>query len=47
MPEISAFIDSLESDSAPRLSPTGVIALMLADAALRAVKEGKSIVIDE
>ncbi|CDZ67749.1 Inositol 2-dehydrogenase [Neorhizobium galegae bv. orientalis] len=46
--EISAFIDSLETGSAPSPSAEdGVIALMLADAALRAVKEGKSIVIDE
>ncbi|WP_105435209.1 inositol 2-dehydrogenase [Neorhizobium tomejilense] len=46
--EISAFIDSLESGSAPSPSAEdGVIALMLADAAVRAVKEGKSIVIDE
>lgn len=46
--EISAFIDSLESGSEPSPSAEdGVIALALADAALRAVKEGKSIVIGQ
>lgn len=44
--EISAFIDSLEKGT--RLSPSaedGVIALALADAALRSVSEGKAVVV--
>jgi myo-inositol 2-dehydrogenase/D-chiro-inositol 1-dehydrogenase len=42
--EISAFIDSLENGSAPSPSAEdGVIALALADAALRAAAEGKAV----
>lgn len=45
--EISAFIDSMETGTAPSPSAQdGVIALQLADAALRAATEGKAIKVD-
>ncbi|WP_345900709.1 Gfo/Idh/MocA family protein, partial [Martelella sp. UBA3392] len=44
--EISAFIDSIENDTAPSPSiADGLMALALADAAVRAVKEQKTIAV--